>query len=236
MRIWTHWQGFNSRTADGPSHTSSGRRRQSWKAAPGGQSRRYAFCAPTVGSGINPAQGRGSALWRPWHRSAAPPADSLNREVFGYMRRGRLRGGEVAALEARSKRPRGLGLYLLAQVVPKQHLSGVLDEVLYHPLVAIVGKQSPIDLRLAVSLKERRTVFARCVSWLSDKNEVSLSGSQHHVVPIDDEYIAGPVTQQVARMQVCVTDDVWPGLCPEHACELVHRGEQRVNRRSVFCP
>src|SRR2546428_8991572 len=149
---------------------------------------------------------------------------------------GRLCGVEIAAFQARAKLPRGLGFCLFAQVVSDDHLSGVLDKVLYHPLVAIVRKQSPIDPRLAVPLKERRAGLARGVGWLSDKDEVALPRSQHHVIPIDDEYIAGPVTQQVAWMQVCVTDDVWPGLCPEHACELVHGGEQSVNRRSAFCP
>ena len=42
---------------------------------------------------------------------------------------------------------------LFAQVDSKDHLSRVLDEVLYHPLVAVVGQQSPVDLRLAVPLE-----------------------------------------------------------------------------------
>src|SRR5438132_4164260 len=143
---------------------------------------------------------------------ASSAAKSINGEVFRDMRGRHLRGDEIAAFKARAKSRYRLGLCLFAQVVSRDHLLGVLDQVLHDPLVAVVGQQRPIDLRLAVPLEERGAVLAGGVGRLSDEDEVSLPGRQHHVIPIDDEYVAGPVTQQIARVQVGMTDDVWPHL------------------------
>ena len=62
----------------------------------------------------------------------------------------------------------------------------------------------PINISLPVSFPKRG-----CLRF-PDKDEIALFGRQHHLIPIDYKHVPGMIAEQVGRMQVRVTDDVWP--------------------------
>src|ERR1700674_4032692 len=150
---------------------------------------------------------------------------------------GRLCRIEIATFQARVKSPNSPGVGFIAQVFSEDHLSGILDQIWYHSLVAVVGKRVPINLCRSVPLEKWRAAVLRgAIQRVPDKDEISLPGSQHHVIPIDHEHKAGSITQQITWMQVRMTDNVWDGFRLEYGCELVEGRQQRVNRRSMFYP
>ena len=97
-----------------------------------------------------------------------------------------------------------MGPGFFSQVVLEKHVLGTCDHVLHDPFPAVIGECDPINLRLSIPFPERI-----CLRF-PDKDEIALFGRQHHVIPIDDKHMALMIADQIGRMQVCVTEDVWP--------------------------
>ncbi len=78
------------------------------------------------------------------------------------------------------------------------------------PFPEVVGQRDPINLRLPVPLKKGSGILSRGAigSGFSDKDEIALFGGQHHIVPIDHKDLAGLIADDIAWMQIGVTDDV----------------------------
>src|SRR5215813_6722131 len=102
--------------------------------------------------------------------------------------------------------------------------------------MSVVGERRPINFPLSVALKETRLDAARTIERMAvlaslilsrralrlqwvDKDEISLFRGDHHIFPIDHKYLASAITQQISRMQVCVTDDLRKGSPPQLACK-----------------
>src|SRR5437867_302655 len=109
------------------------------------------------------------------------------------MAGGRLRGVEIATFQALVESPNSPGLSLFAQVFSEDHLFGIFDQILHDPLVAVVGKRDPINHRLSVSLEKWGAAVCQAIRWFPDKDEISLLGSHHYVIPIDHEQMAGTI-------------------------------------------
>lgn len=95
----------------------------------------------------------------------------------------------------------GLRPVFFGPILPETHIVGTLDQILGNPFPQKVGEGRPIDLCLPIALKKRLSV------WWPDKEKIALFGSQHHLIPIDHKDLTRVIADQIACMQVSMTDD-----------------------------
>src|SRR6266699_615312 len=119
------------------------------------------------------------------------------------MSRGLISSVDVAPILCQDhiKQLDGFRPAFFAPIVPKTHIVGIFDQILYDPFPEKVGEGHPIDLRLSIALKKRICV------WWPDKDEIALFGSKSHLIPIDHKYLTRLIPDQIPCMQVAVTDD-----------------------------
>ena len=112
--------------------------------------------------------------------------------------------GAGVTLQDLMKQLGNIGPGFFSQVVLEEHVIGTRDHILHDPFPAIVGECDPINLRLSVSFPERL-----CLRF-PDKDEIALFGRQHHIIPIDHKHVTVSIADQIGRMQVRVTENIWP--------------------------
>src|SRR5689334_6988979 len=109
------------------------------------------------------------------------------------------------------------------QIVLETYILGNFDQILNDPFPEVVREEHPIYLFLSVPFPKRISL------WFPNKDEIALFGRQHHLIPIDHKHMSRSITDQISRMQVCVTDDVCSCLSLEHLCQFFERGHCRMN-------
>src|SRR5579884_1962809 len=101
-----------------------------------------------------------------------------------------------------TKDPDLFGLGGFSQVIADQYVFRTIDQIGYDAFPEIVRQRDPVDLRLPISLKERRGILSCCDvrRCVVDEEEIAFFGGEHHVIPIDDEYLAGVIADHIARV------------------------------------